>query len=81
MKRYKLNSLLLPKIPIIIGTLEECREKQKEYGLSAMLTQITISNHCECSECRGYVHHKSDCAVHNEPAVPNGKCDCGVKLD
>lgn len=21
--------------------------------------------------------HKSDCAVHNEPAYPNGPCDCG----
>ena len=20
--------------------------------------------------------HKSDCATHNEPALPNGKCDC-----
>ena len=22
--------------------------------------------------------HSSDCAVHNEPAMPNGPCDCGV---
>lgn len=22
--------------------------------------------------------HKSDCAVHNEPAYPKGKCDCGA---
>jgi hypothetical protein len=22
--------------------------------------------------------HKSDCAVHNEPAKPNGPCDCGA---
>lgn len=22
--------------------------------------------------------HDSDCAVHNEPAYPKGKCDCGV---
>lgn len=22
--------------------------------------------------------HDSDCAVHNEPAYPNGPCDCGV---
>jgi hypothetical protein len=23
----------------------------------------------------GYIHY-SDCAVHNEPATPNGACDC-----
>ena len=23
--------------------------------------------------------HDSDCAVHNEPAYPNGPCDCGVE--
>ena len=23
--------------------------------------------------------HASDCAVHNEPAYPNGECDCGIK--
>ena len=22
--------------------------------------------------------HKSDCAVHNEPAYPKGECDCGI---
>lgn len=24
--------------------------------------------------------HRSDCAVHNEPAMPNGPCDCGVDV-
>lgn len=24
--------------------------------------------------------HKSDCAVHNEPAYPNGPCDCGAEV-
>lgn len=24
--------------------------------------------------------HKSDCAVHNEPAYPPGICDCGAEL-
>ena len=22
--------------------------------------------------------HDSDCATHNEPAMPNGRCDCSV---
>lgn len=24
--------------------------------------------------------HDSDCAVHNEPAYPNGPCDCGAEM-
>lgn len=33
---------------------------------------------CQCSEClKGYLH-RSDCAVHNEPAYPNGACDCNA---
>lgn len=24
------------------------------------------------------MHHDSDCATHNEPAYPNGPCDCSV---
>ncbi len=29
---------------------------------------------CNCGQC-GRIH-TSDCAVHNEPAFPRGKCDC-----
>ena len=25
-------------------------------------------------------HHKSDCATHNQPALPNGPCDCGADI-
>jgi hypothetical protein len=25
------------------------------------------------------VSHASDCATHNEPALPNGRCDCGAE--
>ena len=25
------------------------------------------------------IQHASDCAVHNEPAYPNGPCDCGAE--
>jgi hypothetical protein len=31
---------------------------------------------CECDACK-ISPHWSDCAVHNEPAYPNGPCDCG----
>lgn len=34
---------------------------------------------CQCPACREGVPHASDCAVHNEPAYPNGKCDCGAR--
>ena len=34
--------------------------------------------HCQCSACENGIIHSSDCAVHNEPAMLNGKCDCGV---
>lgn len=30
---------------------------------------------CKCGLCET-VQHDSDCAVHNEPATPNGACDC-----
>ena len=37
-------------------------------------------DHPECSGvCRctaGSCGHRSDCAVHNEPALPNGPCNC-----
>lgn len=35
-------------------------------------------DHCMCIACKDGVLHKSDCAVHNMPAYPNGPCNCGV---
>ena len=35
--------------------------------------------HIRCVKTDGisvYEGHASDCAVHNEPAYPNGPCDC-----
>lgn len=34
--------------------------------------------HCQCPACKDGIIHASDCAVHNEPAKPNGPCNCGV---
>ena len=34
------------------------------------------NNICGCGSCSVEYQHKSDCAVHNEPAMPNGECDC-----
>ncbi len=33
-------------------------------------------SHCMCVACEEGTIHKSDCAVHNEPAERNGECDC-----
>lgn len=39
---------------------------------------VVRTDHCQGPECRDGVLHKSDCAVHNEPAYPAGPCDCGA---
>lgn len=33
---------------------------------------------CQCPACK-ITPHESDCAVHNAPAYPVGKCDCGAQ--
>lgn len=35
---------------------------------------------CQCEACK-VVKHASDCSVHNEPAHPNGPCDCRAVAD
>lgn len=43
---------------------------------------MTVKTGCQCEEClklpEGF-SHESCCAVHNEPAMPKGKCDCGLR--
>ncbi len=34
---------------------------------------------CQCDECKIRPHY-SDCAVHNEPAMQKGKCNCSPML-
>jgi hypothetical protein len=36
---------------------------------------------CTCPACSRGELHSSDCAVHNEPALPAGPCDCGAVED
>lgn len=43
--------------------------------------KITPNRCCNCDECEKIFTsekklHWSDCAVHNEPASPNGSCSC-----
>lgn len=35
-----------------------------------------VNQTCQCDSCIKGTIHKSDCAVHNEPAERNEKCDC-----
>ena len=35
-----------------------------------------MKNICNCGMCTQEYQHLSDCAVHNEPALPNGDCNC-----
>lgn len=56
------------------GTLWEYGEALKEYYETEQ--QNHEQNICQCKECSIELIHKSDCAVHNEPATPNKECDC-----
>jgi hypothetical protein len=40
-----------------------------------LLITEKIMTQCKCGPCET-LPHDSDCAVHNEPATPNGDCDC-----
>lgn len=36
------------------------------------------ATHCMCAACADGTIHASDCSVHNDPAMRNVACDCGV---
>jgi hypothetical protein len=40
-----------------------------------------VDRRCQCDACRRDGSHWSDCAVHNAPAYPVGKCNCGKTLN
>lgn len=57
-------------------------EKRKGFVEDNFFYRHRCSNYepestCKCEACKT-VKHMSDCAVHNEPAEPNGACDCGA---
>ena len=57
----------------------------KEHFCPAEQSMIAFEKECNwCGESEGSMTqealklaHWSDCAVHREPAYPNGECDCG----
>lgn len=55
-------------------------EAQISYTANKMQEILDVFTSCKCDECK-IVLHKSDCAVHNEPAIENGRCNCGFSLN
>ena len=53
----------------------ECKKSGKlNYTLD--FCEVSERTICSCGSCTTEYQHQSDCAVHNMPAMPNGKCDC-----
>ena len=77
-------------LKLALSTLNEVRSEtfrllrngQKLYAEEKVWNTITAIkealNGCQCPECQ-VKPHASDCAVHNEPAYPKGKCNCGAQ--
>lgn len=55
----------------------EAAKKRGWVGLSDERLMEMPKQGCQCPACKT-TPHASDCAVHNEPAYPNGECNCGV---
>ena len=51
----------------------QCRD-----AITAIKEALAQPEGCQCPECQ-IKPHTSDCAVHNEPAYPKGRCDCGAQ--
>jgi hypothetical protein len=47
-------------------------------AIAAIKAALAQPEGCQCPECQ-IKPHTSDCAVHNEPAYPKGRCDCGAQ--
>lgn len=47
-------------------------------AITAIREALAQSEGCQCPACK-IAPHESDCPVHNEPAWPNGPCDCGAQ--
>lgn len=45
---------------------------------SELIARCLEKSQCQCAACQQDGGHYSDCAVHREPAEPNGPCDCGL---
>ncbi|MGS1064163.1 helix-turn-helix domain-containing protein [Burkholderia glumae] len=62
-----------------IQKLKDERDQWADAGYAAQAVAAPVAEpaHCQCPACIDGATHASDCAVHNEPAYPNGPCNCG----
>lgn len=58
-----------------------CQDDNKLNDIGCIDCKEVIKQHCQCPACINGIIHDSDCAVHNEPAYPNGKCNCRISDD
>ena len=56
---------------------DDCKIKidDNEISIAEIREFIKKENRCQCDECKTKIH-SSSCAVHNEPALPKGECNC-----
>lgn len=56
---------------------DDCKIKidGDEVSIAEIREFIKQKSRCECFYCKIKVH-SSSCAVHNEPALPKGECNC-----
>ena len=58
------------------------RVKLRHFGITAIMAlnrKVDLISSMTSEELyRYYTEHDSDCAVHNEPALPNGPCNCSL---
>ena len=57
---------------------DKCTNGHKYPSSKALAEQPAQPKRCQCPACK-IAPHASDCPVHNEPAWPNGPCDCGAQ--
>ena len=66
----------------LTAKLTELRQNEcKHLCIENIAPEIFRKLLCELHNHKSEVTHWSDCAVHNEPAYPNGPCNCGANVE
>lgn len=71
-----LSLILLDSVieTLTIAAMEAGDQKTSDRIMAIHDQVVRLKGHqCDPEGC----DHASSCAVHNEPALPNGPCDCG----
>jgi hypothetical protein len=58
---------------------DACTIKVRSEDVGSMSGVVKPIQRCQCEACKT-VQHASYCAVHNAPALPIGKCNCGARV-